>query len=61
MTLGDTLRVPVVRRDKDGTVVDGTALWEDQGTPGFMLSDFRDLDGNPMSLPPGSSFEIMEL
>ena len=48
-------RIPIIRRDADGTVIDGTArLSDDRRT----IDDFRDLDGNELSLPPGSSFEV---
>lgn len=45
------MRVAITRHDADGTVIDGTALCE-----GTEISDFRDLDGEPLALPPGSSF-----
>jgi hypothetical protein len=50
------LRVPIVRRDADGTCVDGTAeLGVD--SDGLWLGDFRDLDGELLPLPAGSSYD----
>lgn len=52
------MRVPITRHDVDGTVVDGTAalvILED-GTR--RVHDFRSLDGEPLVLPPGSSFVV---
>lgn len=40
----DGHRVPIERRDADGTVTRGTA----QADPEGGVSDFRDLDGNPI-------------
>lgn len=53
------IRIPIIRRDRDGTVVDGTAraLQLESGT-GMTLDDFRDLDGQPLALPAGASFEV---
>lgn len=53
----DGMRVPITRHDTDGTVIDGTAERE-QTHEGSTISDFRDLDGNELSLPPGSSFRV---
>lgn len=52
-------RIPIIRRDADGTIVDGTAelIIEANGT-GFSVVDFRDLDGEELILPPQSSFEF---
>jgi 3-deoxy-D-manno-octulosonate 8-phosphate phosphatase KdsC-like HAD superfamily phosphatase len=48
-------RIPITRRDLDGTLIDGTAqLDEAEAT----ISDFRDLDGVQLVLPPGSQFEF---
>ena len=48
-------RIPIIRRDADGTFTDGTArISDDRRT----IDDFRDLDGNELSLPPGSAFEV---
>lgn len=52
-----THRIPITRRDPDGTVIDGTARVITDGTE-QRLDDFRDLDGNPLSLPPGAAFHI---
>jgi len=51
------MRVPIVRADRDGTITDGTAdatLVDGK----VLLSDFRDLDGRELTLPPGSRFVI---
>lgn len=61
MTIGDQLRIPIIRRAEDGTVTDGTALWEERENGGFSISDFRDLDGEPLPIPPGGSIEMAEL
>lgn len=47
------MRIPVTRHDLDGTIIDGTAEYDGHG-----LTDFRDLDGLPLVLPPGSSFVV---
>lgn len=49
-----TDRVPVTRHDADGTVIHGTA----QADPEGGVSDFRDLAGKELVLPPGSSIRI---
>ena len=46
-------RVDVTRIDRSCLAVEGTATWD-----GRQLSDFRFLDGRPMTLPRGSRFEI---
>lgn len=58
-------RLPIIRRDADGTIVDGTArarviadLAGTEGAAGLALDDFRDLDGAPLDLPPGAAFEV---
>lgn len=48
-------RLPIIRRDSDGTIIDGTA---DVSEDGLKIGDFRDLAGNEMPLPPGSAFEV---
>ena len=48
-----THRVSVTRVDSSCSAVEGTATWDGQ-----RLSDFRFLDGRPMTLPSGSRFEI---
>lgn len=55
------MRVPIVRRDLDGTIIDGTAEWTPVNDAGFHISDFRSLDGDCLSLPAGSTFEFLEL
>lgn len=51
------MRIPIVRRLQDDTVVDGTA--DVRVVPGGIdVTDFRDLDGHPLALPPGASFEF---
>lgn len=50
-------RVPIVRREADGTITDGTCAYE--FADGYRWFDFRDLDGEPMILPPGASFEMV--
>ena len=50
-------RVPIIRRDTDGAIIDGTARLMRQGEH-ILLNDFRDLDGHELELPPGSSFEF---
>lgn len=54
-----TSRIPFIRRDPDGTIIDGTAnaVAFEEGS-GLVLDDFRDLDGNELDLPPGSTFEV---
>lgn len=52
-----TARLPIIRRDADGTIVDGTARALVL-TGGLALDDFRDLDGEALDLPPGSAFEV---
>lgn len=52
-----TDRIPITRHDPDGTVTDGTARMILTAT-GRGLDDFRDLDGEPMCLPPGAAFHI---
>lgn len=52
------MRVPIVRRDEDGTRIDGTAAYDHVDRGGIIVYDFRDLDGEPLGLPPGSSFEV---
>ena len=53
------MRVPMTRRDRDGTMTDGTAaIVEHPSTGALYLTDFRDLDGRELELPPGSSFDI---
>lgn len=47
-------RITITRHDTDGTVIDGTAELVGPGS----VRDFRDLDGYPLALPPGSSFEL---
>lgn len=52
-----TARLPIIRRDADGTIVDGTA--RATALPGGLaLDDFRDLDGEALDLPPGAAFEV---
>lgn len=46
-------RVPIQRVDADGTVTEGTAE-----LAGSSVHDFRDLNGEPMMLPPGASFVV---
>lgn len=48
-------RIPIVREDSDGTITDGTAR---VSRGGRQIDDFRDLDGEPLDLPPGSSYLI---
>jgi hypothetical protein len=50
-------RVPIFRQDLNGLVTDGTAARE-RTDRGWSLTDFRDLDGNPLVLPPGSSITV---
>lgn len=50
-------RVPIIRHDLDGGVIDGTAQVE-RTNDGVRAFDFRDLDGWPLVLPPGSSFSV---
>lgn len=49
-------RVPITRTDADGTVIDGTAQI-DRTDRAVSITDFRDLDGRPLNLPPGSRFD----
>jgi len=51
-------RIPIVRRLADDTVTDGTARQTVDGDGDWTITDFRDLDGQPLDLPPGASFEI---
>jgi hypothetical protein len=52
-------RIPIIRRDQDGTVIDGTAEVIVLEPGEFQVTDFRDLDGNVLILPPQSSFEFV--
>lgn len=55
-------RIPIIRRDADGTVVDGTAELMLAMTDDKLMAsmhDWRDLDGNELPLPPGSSYEAI--
>lgn len=54
-----TARIPIIRRDEDGTVVDGTAELIIVDENSFRVVDFRDLDGEELHLPPQSSFEFI--
>lgn len=51
------MRIPIVRVDADGTIVDGTCEYNEEPGAGN-LGDFRDLDGEPLVLPPGSAYQI---
>lgn len=51
-------RIPFIRRDADGTIIDGTAAVGRNEDDSMTIHDWRDLDGNVLQLPPGSSFEI---
>jgi hypothetical protein len=50
-------RVPIYRQELNGTITDGTAE-RVRTDNGWSLSDFRDLDGNPLVLPPGASITV---
>lgn len=52
-------RLPITRRDVDGTIIDGTAALSATPSGGFMLHDFRDLDGRELCLPSGSEFRCL--
>lgn len=52
-------RIPIIRRDADGTIVDGTAAVVVIEFGKFTVNDFRDLDGKELELPPQSSFEFV--
>lgn len=48
------MRIPIVRLDDcDDHVDDGTAEWD-----GDQVSDFRDLEGRELNLPPGWKFHF---
>lgn len=51
-------RIPIIRRNLDGTVTDGTAHVDLRTDGTWHVTDFRDLDGWLMGLPPGASFDI---
>lgn len=52
------MRIPIIRKDEDGTVIDGTAEYKRFETGKWTINDFRDLEGNELPLPPKSSFEV---
>jgi len=60
--MSENVVVPVVVRRADGTTVDARATaevnGEDSTDDGFVLSDFRDLDGNPVVLADGDAMII---
>lgn len=47
-----TQRIPITRRSKWGNVTDGTAAY-DVDDDGADLTDWRDLDGEPLIIRPG--------
>lgn len=51
-------RLPIIRREVDGTVTDGTCEVTHFGNR-TSYGDFRDLDGNELVLPPMARFEIV--
>jgi hypothetical protein len=51
-------RIPIIRRDADGTITDGTARVTTTHGDSTTIDDFRDLDGELLHLPPGAAFEI---
>lgn len=57
------MRIPITRHDEDGTIIDGTAESDVQVVGGTAvygtIHDFCDLDGEPLVLPPGSTFEVV--
>jgi hypothetical protein len=52
------VRLTITKHLADGTIVDGTAAWEERRDGTARVWDFRDLDGEPMILEPGASFHV---
>lgn len=52
------MRVPISRRDPDGTMIDGTARCVPLDGGGWALDDFVDLEGQPLDLPVGSEYVL---
>lgn len=52
------MRIPIIRRNADGTITDGTARTRGVGPGRLEIDDFRDLDGQPLNLPPGAKFTV---
>lgn len=58
--VGPVSRLPFTMTNREGVVVsDGTCSYEYGGDGRLRVSDFRDLDGAEMVLPPGYSFQVV--
>lgn len=53
----ESVRIRIRRVDENGLVTPGTAMLT-RHAGGLNVGDFRDLDGDPLVLPPGARFDV---